>query len=80
MSDFIKKSMIKYINKLKHKFYYVYFQPNLFAGISVICSWGSLKNNCRGNKITFCANDNEVQCAVDKIDKTRLKRGYVKVI
>lgn len=71
--------MIRYIHEQKHRFYHVHFQPNLFNGTSVICSWGSLKNNCRGNKIIFCKNDDKVQCEVAKIDKTRLKRGYIKV-
>ncbi len=60
----------------EHRFYNVQLQANLFGGISVFCSWGSIDSKQGSCKIIYCDSELEVNSALQVIEKRRRERGY----
>lgn len=58
------------------RFYHVYLQNNFFNGVTVICSWGTFDSNRGGSKQIFCNDAEQINTALQEIDRTRIKRGY----
>jgi hypothetical protein len=63
--------------KKNERYYNVYEQHNLFGGITVICSGGTVDSKRGGNKKIFCDNQHEVEDVLKEIRSTRIKRGYI---
>lgn len=58
------------------RFYNVQLQANLFGGVSVVCSWGSVNSKRGGHKIIICNNESDVENTLQSIKKRRKARGY----
>ncbi len=61
----------------ERRFYNVHLQANLFGGISIICSWGSIDKKGGGHKIIYCDNEADVENTLQAIRKRRRARGYI---
>jgi predicted DNA-binding WGR domain protein len=60
----------------ERRFYNVQLQANLFGGISVFCSWGSIDSKQGSCIIIYCDNEQDVDNALQVIKKRRKARGY----
>jgi predicted DNA-binding WGR domain protein len=59
-----------------NRFYNVQLQANLFGGISVFCSWGSIDTKRGSCKIIYCDNELDAENALQVIKKRRKTKGY----
>ena len=68
--------IITYLSK-ERRFYSIQLQPNLFGGISVVCSWGSMDSKRGSHKIIFCESEVEAESILQIIKRRRKARGYM---
>lgn len=59
------------------RWYSIDVQPTLFEPFSVICAWGSRQTNWFQMRIISANNADEAVNLARRIEKQKLKRGYV---
>ncbi|MCZ6902134.1 MAG: WGR domain-containing protein [Rickettsia endosymbiont of Ixodes persulcatus] len=61
-----------------HKYYRLSTQDNLFGTTDLICSWGSLYSNNKGNyKVIHCNSQYDMDTHIKRIARIRKSRGYI---
>jgi hypothetical protein len=67
-------SMIKFENKTNKRYYYINIEKDIFGDTVLHITRGGV--NCSVSRLIYCPDPHACRVQIDRISKTRLRRGY----